>query len=130
MTLNSTLPWSARLSFIPCTPQLLVLAPGRFNQVRQANSPAVSSRVESGAARSDSQDEAAHFISLLERLAECVMILGNFEEGRGLYERILELRTEAERQERLLAYLRNWAPHLQKVETQHRRAAGHGSGLN
>ncbi len=48
--------------------------------------------VESGAARSDSQDEAAHFISLLERLAECVMILGNFEEGRGLYERILELR--------------------------------------
>src|SRR5213082_1581394 len=45
-------------------------------------------------------------------------------------QRILELRTEAERQERLLAYLRNWAPHLQKVETQHRRAAGHGSGLN
>jgi ATP-dependent Lon protease len=45
-------------------------------------------------------------------------------------QRILELRTEAERQERLLAYLRDWAPHLQKVETQHRRAAGHGSGLN
>ena len=45
-------------------------------------------------------------------------------------QRILELRTEAERQERLLAYLRNWAPHLQKVETQHRRAAGHGTGLN
>ena len=45
-------------------------------------------------------------------------------------QRILELRTEAERQERLLAYLRNWAPHLQKVEAQHRRAAGHGSGLN
>jgi len=45
-------------------------------------------------------------------------------------QRILELRTEAERQERLLAYLRDWAPHLQKVETQHRRAAGNGSGLN
>jgi len=45
-------------------------------------------------------------------------------------QRILELRTEAELQERLLAYLRDWAPHLQKVETQHRRAAGHGSGLN
>jgi len=45
-------------------------------------------------------------------------------------QRILELRTEAERQERLLAYLRDWAPHLQKVETQQRRAAGNGSGLN
>ncbi len=45
-------------------------------------------------------------------------------------QRILELRTEGERQERLLAYLRDWAPHLQKVETEHRRAAGSGSGLN
>ena len=45
-------------------------------------------------------------------------------------QRILELRTEAERQERLLAYLRDWAPHLQKVESLHRRAAGNGSGLN
>ena len=45
-------------------------------------------------------------------------------------QRVLELRTEAERQERLLGYLRDWAPQLQKVETQHRRAAGHGSGLN
>jgi len=45
-------------------------------------------------------------------------------------QRILELRTEAERQERLLSYLRDWAPHLQKVETQHRSAAGNGSGLN
>jgi len=45
-------------------------------------------------------------------------------------QRILELRTEAERQERLLAYLRDWAPHLQKVQTEHRRAAGSGSGLN
>ena len=45
-------------------------------------------------------------------------------------QRILELRTEAERQERLLAYLRDWAPHLQKEESLHRRAAGNGSGLN
>jgi ATP-dependent Lon protease len=45
-------------------------------------------------------------------------------------QRVLELRTEPERQERLLAYLRDWAPHLQNVETQHRRAAGNGSGLN
>jgi ATP-dependent Lon protease len=45
-------------------------------------------------------------------------------------QRILELRTESERQERLLAYLRDWAPHLQKVESLQRRAAGNGSGLN
>jgi Lon protease-like protein len=45
-------------------------------------------------------------------------------------QRILELRTEAERQERLLSYLREWAPHLQKVESQQHRAAGNGSGLN
>ena len=45
-------------------------------------------------------------------------------------QRILELHTEPERQERLLAYLRDWAPHLQKVESLQRRAAGNGSGLN
>jgi len=45
-------------------------------------------------------------------------------------QRILELRTEAERQERLLAYLRDWAPHLQKIESQQHRATGNGSGLN
>ncbi len=45
-------------------------------------------------------------------------------------QRILELRTEAERQERLLTYLRDWAPHLQKIESQQHRAAGNGSGLN
>jgi ATP-dependent Lon protease len=45
-------------------------------------------------------------------------------------QRILELRTEADRQERLIAYLRDWAPHLQKVESLHLRAAGNGSGLN
>ena len=37
--------------------------------------------------------EPFHFIVLMERLAECVMILGNFEETRRLYARILELHT-------------------------------------
>jgi len=42
-------------------------------------------------------------------------------------QRILELRSEAERQERLVAYLREWAPHLQKTTQLRARAA---SGLN
>ena len=45
-------------------------------------------------------------------------------------QRILELRTEAERQERLLAYLRDWAPHLQKSDTLRQNASGNGHGLN
>jgi Lon protease-like protein len=45
-------------------------------------------------------------------------------------QQLLELRTESERQHRLSTYLRDWAPHLQKVETEQRRAAGNGSGLN
>ena len=45
-------------------------------------------------------------------------------------QQILELLTEAERQERLLAYLRDWAPHLQKAETLRQRADGNGHGLN
>jgi Lon protease-like protein len=45
-------------------------------------------------------------------------------------QRILELRTEAERQERLVAYLREWAPHLQREENLRVRAAGNGHGLN
>src|SRR5271157_486410 len=45
-------------------------------------------------------------------------------------QQILELRSEAERQERLLAYLREWAPHLQKAETLRQRADGNGHGLN
>jgi ATP-dependent Lon protease len=45
-------------------------------------------------------------------------------------QRILELRTEAERQERLVAYLREWAPHLQREETIRVRAEGNGHGLN
>lgn len=45
-------------------------------------------------------------------------------------QQILELRTEAERQLRLLAYLRDWAPHLQQEEVLRHRAAGNGRGLN
>jgi len=45
-------------------------------------------------------------------------------------QRVLELRSEAERQERLVAYLREWAPHLQKADTARARAATNGHGLN
>ena len=45
-------------------------------------------------------------------------------------QRVLELRSEAERQERLVAYLREWAPHLQKEDSLRARAAGSGHALN
>jgi|SRR5271165_3464704 len=45
-------------------------------------------------------------------------------------QQILELRSEEERQERLLTYLREWAPHLQKEEVLRHRTAGNGHGLN
>jgi Lon protease-like protein len=45
-------------------------------------------------------------------------------------QQILELRSETERQERLLGYLREWAPHLQKAEALRQRAGGNGHGLN
>ena len=45
-------------------------------------------------------------------------------------QQLLELRTESERQHRLSTYLRDWAPHLQKVETLRYRAGGNGQGLN
>ncbi|MFI5059101.1 MAG: LON peptidase substrate-binding domain-containing protein [Candidatus Acidiferrales bacterium] len=45
-------------------------------------------------------------------------------------QQILELRTEADRQERLVTYLREWAPHLQKTEVMRQRAGGNGHGLN
>jgi len=45
-------------------------------------------------------------------------------------QRVLELRSEAERQERLVAYLREWAPHLQKSDTVRARAAGSAEALN
>lgn len=43
---------------------------------------------------------------------------------------LLELRSEAERQDRLATYLREWAPHLQKAEALRQRAGGAGHGLN
>lgn len=45
-------------------------------------------------------------------------------------QQILELRSEGERQDRLLTYLREWAPHLQRVETLRHRTADNGHGLN
>lgn len=45
-------------------------------------------------------------------------------------QQVLELHSEAERQARLLAYLREWAPHLQRVETLRHRTTGNGHGLN
>ena len=45
-------------------------------------------------------------------------------------QQILELRTEGERQERLLRYLRDWAPHLLKQKAMRHAASGNGHGLN
>jgi Lon protease-like protein len=45
-------------------------------------------------------------------------------------QQVLELRSEADRQERLVTYLREWAPHLQKEEALRQRAGGNGHGLN
>ena len=45
-------------------------------------------------------------------------------------QQILELRSEADRQERLMTYLRDWAPHLQKNGVMRQRAGGSGGGLN
>jgi Lon protease-like protein len=45
-------------------------------------------------------------------------------------QQVLELRSEADRQERLVTYLREWAPHLQKEETLRQHADGNGHGLN
>jgi ATP-dependent Lon protease len=45
-------------------------------------------------------------------------------------QQILELRSEAERQDRLLRYLREWALHLHQTDTLSRRSGGHGQGLN
>jgi ATP-dependent Lon protease len=45
-------------------------------------------------------------------------------------QQILELRSEAERQDRLLRYLQEWVLHLQKIDTQRARGVGNGRGLN
>jgi Lon protease-like protein len=45
-------------------------------------------------------------------------------------QQILELRSEVDRQERLVAYLREWATHLQKAKVMRQSAGGNGHGLN
>jgi Lon protease-like protein len=45
-------------------------------------------------------------------------------------QQILEIRSEADRQQRLIAYLRDWAPHLQKEAGLRLRATGNGYDLN
>lgn len=45
-------------------------------------------------------------------------------------QQVLESRSEADRQERLVTYLREWAPHLQKVESQKQQTEGNGSTVN
>lgn len=45
-------------------------------------------------------------------------------------QQILELRSEGDRQERLVGYLRAWALHLQKKDVMRQRAGGNGHGLN
>jgi Lon protease-like protein len=45
-------------------------------------------------------------------------------------QQLLELRTETERQERLIGHLRCWAPHLQKVASVRSQSAGNAHGLN
>jgi ATP-dependent Lon protease len=45
-------------------------------------------------------------------------------------QQILELRSEPERQARLKAYLRDWAPHLQKQKAAQQRAGNKVVGLN
>ncbi len=45
-------------------------------------------------------------------------------------QQVLESRSEADRQERLLTYLREWAPHLQKIESQRLHAEGNGNAVN
>jgi Lon protease-like protein len=45
-------------------------------------------------------------------------------------QQLLELRTETDRQERLISYLRCWAPHLQNVGNVRAKSAGNGHGLN
>jgi ATP-dependent Lon protease len=45
-------------------------------------------------------------------------------------QQLLELRSEAERQDRLLRYLREWALHLHKVGADGQQPEGNGHGLN
>jgi len=57
-------------------------------------------------------------------------VAGSLPLGLMWKQQVLELRTEADRQERLVAYLREWAPHLQKVEQSRQSSTGSGHRLN
>jgi Lon protease-like protein len=58
------------------------------------------------------------------------IIAGSLPMDLLLKQQILELRSESDRQERLVGYLRAWAPHLQKTGVMRQRAGGNGHGLN
>src|SRR6202790_964816 len=58
------------------------------------------------------------------------LIAGSLPMDLLLKQQILELRSESDRQERLVGYLRAWAPHLQKTGVMRQRAGGNGHGLN
>jgi ATP-dependent Lon protease len=45
-------------------------------------------------------------------------------------QQLLECREESDRRERLLIYLREWAPHLQRVRAKRQGAGGNGCSLN
>jgi Lon protease-like protein len=66
------------------------------------------------------EGEAAEFLSFV--------VAGTLPLDLMWKQQILELRSEADRQERLVGYLREWAPHLQKQEKSRARAGG--SGIN
>jgi len=66
------------------------------------------------------EGEAAEYLSF--------MVAGTLPLDLMCKQQILELRSEADRQERLVGYLREWAPHLQKQGAKSARAGG--SGIN
>jgi predicted ATPase len=51
----------------------------------------VIEHIETESSFSSASDQRAYLIYLLERLAECTMVSGKFEEARRLYERLLDL---------------------------------------
>ncbi|MGB7438947.1 MAG: LON peptidase substrate-binding domain-containing protein [Candidatus Acidiferrum sp.] len=76
------------------------------------------------------------FSDMPKKIEESAPLLLSFAIGSALpldllcKQQLLELRSEAERQDRLLRYLREWALHLHKVGSQHLQEPGNGHGLN
>jgi ATP-dependent Lon protease len=58
------------------------------------------------------------------------IVAGNLPMDLMWKQQVLESRSEADRQERLVTYLREWAPHLEKIEMLRQNADGNGHGLN